>query len=66
MVRLILDDEDPATLPREELVARIVERDRQLRAKARSVWDLDVTDYRRAARAVFGSAALELAPPDPA
>lgn len=57
-MRLVLDGEDPAKLDREELVARIVERDRQLRRKfaPAPVWNLEAVDYRTAARAVFGGA----------
>jgi hypothetical protein len=54
-VRLVLEGEDPAAITREEMNRRLGERQRELIRKARSVWDLDFTDYRRAARAVFDS-----------
>lgn len=61
LVRLVLEGEDPDSIPRAEMDRRLGERQRQIFASARSLWDLDVTDYRRAACAVFG--VLELPPP---
>lgn len=63
LVRLVLEGENADAIPRAEMDRRLGERQRQLMAAARSVWDLDVTDYRRAARAVFGESPAQLAPP---
>jgi hypothetical protein len=58
----VLEGEDPAAISREEMNRRLGERQRELMRQARSVWDLDFTDYRRAVRAVFDTPAYA-APP---
>jgi hypothetical protein len=65
LVRLVLEGEDPATITREEMDRRLGERQALLMRRARSVWDLDFTDYRRAARAVFDCPPILEAPPSP-